>query len=119
MRRMNKVSLWSLLILLISFVVIRYVLFETHGMKQIPFILFLPIFLAMIIFCFTKLKIIPFGFAVSYLMGFVLGNMFQTYGLDAGGGATSNMSIIWTSVIVAMIVVSMIAEYMNGKKSKN
>ncbi|MGF0040436.1 hypothetical protein ACQRBF_06585 [Peptoniphilaceae bacterium SGI.131] len=52
-------------------------------------------------------------------MGFVLGNMFQTYGLDAGGGATSNMWIIWTSVIVAMIVVSMIAEYMNGKKSKN
>lgn len=119
MKRMNRTGLLSLFILLISFIIIRYALFEIHGMKQIPLILFLPIFLAMIIFCFTKLKIIPFVFAVSYPIGFVLGNIFQTYGIDAGGGATSNMWIIWTSVIIAMIIISVITELINRNKSKN
>lgn len=119
MKRINRTGLLSLFILLISFIIIRYALFEIHGMKQIPLILFLPIFLAMIIFCFTKLKIIPFVFAVSYPIGFVLGNMFQTYGIDAGGGATSNIWIIWTSVIIAMIIISVITELINRNKSKN
>lgn len=118
MKRMNRVSLLSLLILVISFIVIRYALFEIHGMKQIPIILFGPLLSAMIILCFTKVKIMPFVFAVSYPIGFVLGNLFQTYGVDAGGGATSNMWIIWTSVIMIMVVVSSIAEVINKKRSK-
>ena len=117
MKRMNRVSLLSLLILVISFIVIRYALFEIHGMKQIPIILFGPLLSAMIILCFTKVKIMPFVFAVSYPIGFVLGNLFQTYGVDAGG-ATSNMWIIWTSVIMIMVVVSSIAELINKKRSK-
>lgn len=119
MKRINKISLLSLFIPVISFIVVRYALFEIHGMKQIPFILFLFIFLSMFIFCFKKLKIMPFVFAVSYPIGFVLGNMFQTYGVDAGGGTTSNMWIIWISVIIVMMVVSVIAELINRKKSKN
>lgn len=119
MKRINKIGLLSLFILIISFIVIRYALLEMHGMKQMPVMLLFPILLAMIVFCFAKVKIIPFVLAISYPIGFALGTMFQTYSVDAGGGATNNMWIIWTSVVIVMIVLSFIAELINRKKAKN
>ncbi|MDI9540037.1 MAG: hypothetical protein QM204_00985 [Bacillota bacterium] len=118
MKKINKTSVVSLLILVISFIVIRYVLFETHGMKQFSFMLFLPLLLVMIILCFMKVKIIPFVAAISYPIGFIIADLFQINGVDAGGGATSNLWIIWTSVIATMIVASIVVELINSKKVK-
>ncbi len=116
MKRINKTSVVSLLILVISFVVVRYVFFETHGMKQFPFMLFLPLLLAMIVFCFMKVKIIPFVAAISYPIGFIIADLFQTNGVDAGGGATSNLWIIWTVIVMAAIIISVILEIISSRK---
>jgi hypothetical protein len=87
-------------------------------MKQFSFMLFLPLLLVMIILCFMKVKIIPFVAAISYPIGFIIADLFQINGVDAGGGATSNLWIIWTSVIATMIVASIVVELINSKKVK-
>ena len=116
MKKINKTSVISLLILVISFIVVRYVFFETHGMKQFPFMLFLPLFIAMIISCFINVKIIPFVAALSYPIGFIIAAVFQTNGIDAGGGATSNLWIIWTFIVIAAIIISVIVEKISSRK---
>lgn len=118
-KRINKISLISLFILIISFIIIRYALFEMHRMKQVPFMLFLPILLSITILCFKKAKIMPFALALSYPIGFVLGVMFQTYGVDAGGGTANNMWIIWTIVIIVIIIFSIVIELINKKKGRS
>ena len=116
MKRINKTSVVSLLILVISFVVVRYVFFEIHGMKQFPFMLFLPLLLAMIVFCFMKVKIIPVVVSISYPIGFIIADLFQTNGVDAGGGATSNLWIILTVIVMAAIIISVILEIISSRK---
>lgn len=116
MKKINKTSVVSLLILVISFFAVRYVFFETHGMKQFPFMLFLPLLLAMIVFCFMNVKIISFVAAISYPIGFILADLFQTNGVDPGGGATSNLWIIWTVIVIAAIIFSAILEVIISRK---
>lgn len=116
MKKINKTSVISLLVLVISFIVVRYVFFETHGMKQFPVMLFLPLFIAMIISCFINVKIIPFVTALSYPIGFIIAAMFQTNSVDAGGGATSNLWIIWTFIVIAAIIISVIVEMISSRK---
>ena len=116
MKRINKTSVVSLLILVISFVVVRYVFFEIHGMKQFPFMLFIPLLLTVIVFCFMKVKITSFVAAISYPIGFIIADLFQTNGVDAGGGATSNLWIIWTVIVMAAIIISVILEIISSRK---
>lgn len=113
MKKINKTSVVSLLILVISFIVVRYVFFESHGMKQFPLMLFFPLFLAMIVFCFMKVKIIPFVAAISYPIGFIIADLFQTNNVNVG---TNNLWIIWTVVVIAAIMISVIVEIISSRK---
>ncbi len=116
MKKVNKITLVSLLVLSISFIVVRYALFAMHGMKQLPLVLFLLIALELIALSFMRVKIVPLVSAISYPLGFAVGTLFQTNGLDAGGGAVNNLWVIWIGTVLGMIVVSVIAELINRKK---
>ena len=102
--------LLSVCVLCIGLVLCRYVFFEMHGMKQLPVLLFgIGMFLVALSF-FLKGKVIPICISFAYIVGFVAGVVFGTNGIDAGGGATNNLWIIWTVVFICCTVVGVISE---------
>lgn len=81
----------SLSILCAGFALCRYVFFDIHGMKQLPVALFGVGIVFLAISFFLRGKVAPIIIALAYLIGFVSGVVFETDGVDAGGGATSNL----------------------------
>ncbi|WP_103981691.1 hypothetical protein [Helcococcus massiliensis] len=117
MKKINRKILVSLGILIFSFIIIRYILFDIHGMKQFPMILFLCVFLAITVSTLTKLKITPYIFAIAYPIGFIIGLIFQKNRTDLGGGLTNNLWLIWVSSIVIIAIISIIIEFIIKKNS--
>lgn len=100
----------SLGVLCTSFVLLRFVFLQIHGMKGWPEMLFLVGFVALAISFVCKWRITPFCTAFAYSIGFIAGFLFQTDGVDPGGGTTNNLWIIWTAVLASLIVVGIIVE---------
>ena len=119
MKKINKSILIPSIILIFSFIIIRYVLFDIHGMKQFPLLLFLCVFIAIIVSALTKAKIMPYIISISYPIGFIIGLIFQKNGTDFGGGPTNNLWIIWASSIVITTINSIIIEFIIKKNSDN
>lgn len=112
------VHLLSLCLLCIGFVLCRYVFFDIHGMKQLPVWLFVVGMVSMAVSFFLKGKTTPICTAVAYIVGFIAGSIFQTNGLDAGGGTTNNMWIIWIVVFVCITLIGIITEKFIGSAKK-
>ena len=102
------IHLLSLCVLCIGFVLYRYVFFDIHGMKQWPGILFGIGIIALVISFFLDGKITPICIALSYIIGFIVGIIFQTDGIDPGGARTNNLWIIWTVVFICITLVGII-----------
>ena len=102
--------LLSLGILCVGFVLCRYVFFDIHGMKELPVWLFVVGMVSVAISFFLEGKSTPICTAFAYIAGFIAGVIFQTDGVDAGGGATNNLWIIWVVVFVCLTLVGIICE---------
>ena len=96
---------------------IRYALLDLHKMKDWPTVLFVSCFIVITICFFTKKTIAPLIISISYVIGFVLGYIFQTNGIDAGGGTTNNLWIIWTITIFVFVFIAIITELFALKKT--
>ena len=112
------VHLFSLCILCIGFVLCRYVFFNIHGMKEMPVDLFVFGMIFIIISFILKCKITPICASVAYIIGFVVGMIFQTNGVDVGGGTTNNLWIIWVVVFVFITLAGVICEKFIGSAKK-
>lgn len=110
--------LLSLCVLCIGFVLCRYMFFDIHGMKAWPVDLFVVGIVFLVISFFLKYKITPICTSAAYLIGFIAGATFQTDGVDAGGGTTNNLWIIWTVVFVCIILAGIICEKFIGSAKK-
>ena len=77
---------------------------------------FMGVFLVAISF-FLKGNVTPICTSFAYIVGFVVGVIFETDGIDAGGGATNNLWIIWTVVFICFIVVGVISERIFNSKN--
>jgi len=108
----------SLGILCLGYVLTRFVFFDLHGMKQWPLVLFLCGIIVIAISFIAKAKQVPIFTALSYIAGFTVGAIFQTDGLDAGGGKINNLWIIWTVVFVCFILASILTELLAARKKK-
>ena len=110
----NKISLIShvvaLGILLVGFILGRYVFFDVHGMKEFPSTLLVLGLVAMAISVLTSKKVMPYFISAGYIIGFVFGFLFQVTGLDANGVSVNNLWVIWAAVYVAFILVGFICE---------
>ena len=84
----NK-SLWGISmigLLGISYWLCRYVYFEMHGMKDWPNLLaILSVFILVIATIFGNRKI-SVATVIGYMGGFILAMIFNTDGVDPGGG---------------------------------
>ena len=112
------VHLLSLCVLSIGFVLCRYVFFDIHGIKQLPVWLFVVGVVSMAVSFFLEGKTTPICTAVAYIVGFIAGAIFQTNGVDAGGGTTNNLWIIWAVVFVCLTLVGIICEKFIGSAKK-
>ena len=112
------VHLLSLCVLSIGFVLCRYVFFDIHGMKQLPVWLFVVGVVSMAVSFFLEGKTTPICTAAAYIVGFIVGAIFQVDGVDAGGGATNNLWIIWAVVFVCLMIAGIIGEKFVGSAKK-
>ena len=110
----NKVSLINhvigLGILMIGFVLGRYVFFDVHGMKEFPVTLLLLGLAVILISMLTSKKVLPYFISAGYLIGFVFGFLFQVTKMDANGVSVNNLWVIWAGVYVVFIVLGFICE---------
>lgn len=111
-------ALLSIVILFLEYLLIRYVLFDLHSMKDWPTVLFVSCFVLIAICFFIKKTIAPHIISISYVIGFVLGYIFQSSEIDAGGGSTNNLWLIWTITIFVFIFIAIITELFALKKTK-
>ena len=98
-------------ILLVGFILGRYVFFDVHGMKEFPVVLLVLGLVVMVISVLTTKKILPYFISVGYIIGFVFGFIFQVTKMDANGVSVNNLWVIWTVVYVAFIVLGFICEW--------
>lgn len=113
-KKENK-ALWNNLIsfgiLLLGFVLCRFVFFgRLHGMKEWPLDLLIAGVVVLGISLLVKKKYFPWFVSGGYYIGFLLGVIFHTEGVDPGGGRTDNLWQIWTIVFVVGILAGVIFE---------
>ena len=98
-------------ILLVGFILGRYVFFDVHGMKEFPVVLLVLGLVVMVISVLTTKKILPYFISMGYIIGFVFGFTFQVTKMDANGVSVNNLWVIWAVVYVAFIVLGLICEW--------
>lgn len=108
----------SLCILSLGFILTRYIFFDIHGMKQWPEILFIVGLIIWGISFVAKAKTVPICLALSHIIGFVAGVIFQTDGVDAGGARTNNLWIIWTLVYICGIGFGVVIDGVAAARKK-
>ena len=107
-----QTNLLSLVLLLLGFVVCRYVPFGIDGMKEWewPVDLLLAGILALLILLIARKKYAPWFIPAGYFLGFLLGVLFHTEGTDPGGGKTDNLWQIWTLAFLACILIGIVTD---------
>ncbi len=118
MTKKNMIYFISLCVLCIEFILCRYVFFEIHGMKDWSLILFLFGLFVMVISFLLKARLVSICTAIAYMVGWIAGIIFQTDGVDLGGGKTNNLWIIWTVVFIFGVILSVLIQLIVIKKKK-
>ena len=115
-RNSDTVQIGSVVFLLGSFLLCRYVFFSIHGMKEWPVILFVVGCLCLGYSILTGKNRLSLSSAIGYPISFLVGILFQSDGMDAGGGTTNNLWLIWTVSYVVVIVFGFALELRKSRK---
>ena len=97
-------------ILIVGFVLGRYVFFDVHGMKEFPVTLLVLGLVVMLVSLLTSKKVLPYFTSAGYIIGFVFGFLFQVTQMDANGVSVNNLWVIWAGVYVAFIIAGFLFE---------
>ena len=97
-------------ILLVGFILCRYVFFDVHGMKEFPVVLLILGLVVMVISALTVKRLILYWVSTGYIIGFVLALIFQETRIDANGVNANNLWVIWVAVYLAFIVIGFVCE---------
>jgi hypothetical protein len=116
----NKI-LWGVSmigLLAISYWLCRFVFFGIHGMKQWPNLLAIVGWITIVIASIGGRRLLSIATVVGYIGGFVIGMIFNTDGVDQGGGGINNTWKIWGIVFISTILISIILEYIFKQRYK-
>ena len=112
---MNRKKLLSPLAFIIYFALSYYfcniILAHTHGMKDWSNLLAAVSFIVLIIALIFKKKFIALMSVVGYSGGYLIGLIFNSDGVDPGGGTTNNFWLIWTAVVIVSIIAGPVIEF--------
>jgi hypothetical protein len=114
--------LWgfSMLVLFgISYWLCRFAFFQMHGMKQWPNLLAVMGITILVVAALFGNRIIPVASIIGYLGGFILAMIFNTDGVDQGGGRTNNAWIIWGTIFIFSILLGFILSCIYKNRPKN
>ncbi len=108
----NRIILGAMMLGLHGFVywLCRFGFFEMHGMKQWPNLLALIGGVIILIAVMFGKRITSASTVIGYLLGFILALLFNTDGLDPGGGRTNNAWLIWGMVFIVAILIGIIMD---------
>lgn len=123
---MNKINgktrnIWGIFsvgLIILSYLLVRFVLFDLHGLKDWPNYLAIFSIVTLVIASIFKKRIVFIGVIFGYLAGFAAAMIFSTSGVDAGGGGTNNAWIIWTVFLLVSTVVSFLISFRKTKLIK-
>lgn len=114
--RSKKLLFVMTLFLAASYVLIRYVCFDLHGMKQWPAILGCAAMIVLVTAFLAGRLWISAASVLGYLCGFGIGLLLNQDGTDAGGGRTNNLWIIWSVSLAVFLLLGAAAEVLFGRK---
>lgn len=123
---MSKRSITSKLIwgagnavcLAVGYWLCRYALFDLHGMKQWSNALAIVGFIVLLIASAAGLRFLASAAALGYPLAFGIAMATFTYGVDQGGGRTSNAWIIWGAGYLLCMVIGIAADIISRRKTK-
>jgi hypothetical protein len=102
----------------ISYWLCRFYFFEMHGMKQWPNLLAILSLTIILIAAIFGNRIISVATVVGYMGGFILAMIFNTDGVDPGGGRTNNAWVIWGAVLICAILIGVIFAFIFKQRRK-
>ena len=108
----------SILFLILGFILCRYILFRSHGMKEWPVVLFLAGVIVLGISIYRKKFYLPLFISLGYSISWVIGAFTQSDGVDPGGGFTNNLWLTWLLSYVGIILVGIVFELISPKAKK-
>ncbi len=103
----------------ISYWLCRFSFLEMLGMKQWSNLLAILSIAIIVIAIIFGNRIIPVATVVGYMGGFILAIIFNTDGVDLGGGRTNNAWIIWGTVFVFSILIGIILGFISKQRYEN
>ncbi len=109
----------AFILLVSSYLVIRYPLFELHGMNQWPLLLFALSAAVSFLSISEGNNTVCVATMIGYAGGFAIARLLAVEGTDPGGGRTSNLWQIWTAVLVVAIVVGFIISIIKKKNKRS
>ncbi|MCQ4863599.1 hypothetical protein [Pseudoflavonifractor phocaeensis] len=117
----KKGWLWSILSIVcfaVSYALCRFAFFGSiHSMKQWPNILAIVGLVILSVSLLFKKRATAVMTIIGYMGGFALGAIFNSDGVDQGGGTTNNLWIIWTVAFLICVVVGVIVDVVAKKRT--
>jgi len=113
MKSSKSKKVWIIALLLclgVSYLLCRFVFFDIHGMKDWPNLLAVVSLIVLLTAIAFKIRWTSAAAAFGYIFGFILGAIFNTDGLDPGGGRSNSFWIIWTIGLLFCIASGLAAD---------
>ena len=111
-------AIFAAIILLLEFLLCRFILFDWHGMKDFPLLLFFFGIGVIFLFLPSVSHAIRFSVPIGYAAGFFSGILLHSYGTDPGGGKTDDLWLIWGAVYLACILAGISLEILYRRRRK-
>lgn len=108
----------SILFLMLGFILCRYILFRSHGMKEWPVVLFIVGVIVLGISIYRKKLYLSLFVSLGYPISWVIGAFTQSDSVDPGGGFTNNLWLTWLLSYVGIILVGIVFELISPKAKK-
>lgn len=112
--------LYSIIIFSLAFVALHFSqLNMIHGRSDAPIIVGIFGIIALVISYIFKLKLLTLVATIGYILALVIGVIFQTNGVDGGGGATNNLWQIWLISYWVFLGLGLIVNIILKKKKQD
>lgn len=123
---MNKKTLKNMLWVFGTFIVLgvsywfcRFGAFDLHGMKQWSTVLGATSLAVLVLSLIFQKHWLSATADLGYIGGFIVALLLNSDGVDARGGRTNNLWIIWTAMLLTCIIIGIVIEIVLSKKKLN
>ena len=108
--KLPKFSFFLFGVLIISYILVRFVFFDIHGMKDFPDTLILIAGALTALFILLNKNVSAFLSCFGYIIGFYIGTIFHTSYVDVITGKSDNLWLIWLIAYAIIIGIGYIID---------